>query len=108
MLWIEIMFAAAVILSLYYSITKYAWLTANNSIVHIACLGKEEKCEIEFKSGKKVQVKVLDAAWVANYFATLLFKSETKKYKCVISKDAISQEQLYTFRLYLRSVNKSK
>ncbi len=86
------------------SIKKYALISDNSSIIKMNCLDKRNS-KLTLKNGIEVQANLISANWLFGNFAVLVFKSNAKLYKSVIAKDALSQEQFYTLRLYLRSLN---
>ncbi len=85
-------------------IKQYAMLSAEKSVTKLDCSSKN-KCKIELKNKKVYQVRLVTTGWLFNYFAVLVLQSNVKKIKVIIAKDAVSQEQFYTLRLYLRSLN---
>lgn len=89
----------------YKTIKQYALFKADNSIVKLNCASKN-KCRIELANGKVYQATIVTANWLFNYFAILVLQTHVKKFNVTIAKDTMSQEQSYTLRLYLRSLNK--
>ena len=85
-------------------IRRFALLTSNDSVLHLSC-ASNDRCRIELVNGKVYQTKITSADWLFNYFAVILLQSNSKKFKVIIAKDAVSQEQFYALRLYLRSLN---
>ena len=95
------------------AIKQHALLRADSSITAIVCsssnLGSgsgNNKCKVILNNGKEFQTELISANCLFDYFIVFLFKNNTKKFKATIAKDAISQEQFYALRLYLRSINK--
>ena len=87
------------------TIQQFVFLKSKNSIIEISTTNAPNKCEIVKFQGIKERACVEYASWVVNYFAIIVLVVNTKFYKVIISKDVISQEQLYALRLYLRSSN---
>ena len=86
------------------TIKKFVLLRDDSSIVKLNCAEKG-KSRLTLKNGTVMQANIVSAQWLFEYFAVLIFKSNSKTCKSIIAKDALSQEQFYTLRLYLRSLN---
>lgn len=63
------------------------------------------ECKIESKDGTLHDARIKNADWLFRYFAVIILCTNSKIYKTIIAKDTLSQEQFYTLRLYLRSIN---
>jgi len=85
------------------TIKRYALFNAENSVHKLSC-SNDNKCKVELHNGKTYKVKVTATNWLFDYFAILTMQNKTKKFKATIAKDALSQEQFYVLRLYLRSL----
>lgn len=103
--WIKLVIFLVVIYLGIITIKKHALLNDNNSINRIICTGND-KCKIEFNSGHLIQAKIISVRSLFNYFIVMVIKDNKKNITSIIAKDSISQEQFYTLRLYLRSINK--
>ena len=88
----------------FFTAKKYIFFKSNNSIAKLSCT-KNGKCRVELKNGKVFQAKIVSAEWLFNYFAVFVLENNVNKFKTTIAKDALSQEQFYSLRLYLRSLN---
>ena len=86
---------------------RYALLKSDHSIHKLSC-SSDRKCKVELQNGKVYDLKLTTAEWLLDYFLVFVMQNKTKKFKATIAKDALSQEQLYSLRLYLRSFNKSR
>ena len=86
------------------TIKQFVLLNDNCSVVKLNCADKGNT-RLTLKNGSVVNANIVSAQWLFEYFVVLIFKNHSKKYKAVIAKDALSQEQFYTLRLYLRSLN---
>ncbi len=102
--WVKILCVLLVIYIAAKIIKQYVLLKAEHSISKMNC-ANNLKCRLEFVNGKVCQAKLISADWLFDYFAILEFQKNAKKFKAVIAKDAVSQEQFYALRLYLRSLN---
>ncbi len=85
------------------ALRKYVWLNASNSIIKINSTATAGQYLIQTKADKTYQASMINSVWVLNYFAIIVFKvnlgsPNTKDFKVVIAKDALSQEQLYALR----------
>ena len=87
------------------TIKQYVLLKTDHSIAKLNCL-TNCKCRLELNNGKVYQVKIISAEWLFNYFAVLVLRNNSNKFKATIAKDTLSQEQFYALHLYLRSLNK--
>ncbi len=95
-----------VLVSAIIMIRQYVFFHNKKSIIKItATMNALKTCEIEVKDGTTHKARIDNAGWFLNYFATILFCANSCKYKTIIAKDTLSQEQFYTLRLYLRSIN---
>ena len=88
----------------YFQIKQYALLVSKDAIRLLNCSSKN-KCKLELNNKHRYLTSIVSANWLFNYFAVLVLQSSTKKFNVIIAKDALSQEQFYTLRLYLRSLN---
>ena len=86
------------------TIKKFVLFKDDSSVINLNCADRG-KSKLTLKNGAEVQANIVSAKWLFEYFAVLVFKSNAKLYKTVIAKDALSQEQFYALRLYLRSLN---
>ena len=93
-----------IISSAFVAIRRFGLLTSNDSVLHLSCTASD-RCRIELNNGKVYQANITSADWLFNYFAVILLQNNSKKFKVIIAKDAVSQEQFYALRLYLRSLN---
>jgi len=84
---------------------QYALLKSDAAVIRVSTTSKVGQCSIELKNGKTYQASLKDADWLFEYFAVFAFTANTKAIKTIIAKDAMSQEQFYALRLYLRSFN---
>lgn len=80
-------------------------LKSDAAVIRVSTTSKVGQCSIELKNGKTYQASLKDADWLFEYFAVFAFTANTKAIKTIIAKDAMSQEQFYALRLYLRSFN---
>ena len=96
-----------IILIAFVVLRRFALLTSNDSVLHLSCAAND-RCRIELVNGKVYQTNITSADWLFNYFAVILLQSNSKKFKVIIAKDAVSQEQFYALRLYLRSLNNQR
>ncbi len=103
--WYKLFALVLVLLNGVYTIKHYILLNNSNSIVRISISVISKLHKIEFKDGTTHHVHIKNAAWLFNYFATIVFYTKSKRYKSIIAKDTLSQEQFYALRLYLRSIN---
>ena len=95
------------------AVKQHALLRSDSSIAALVCSSSSlssgsdnNKCKITLNNGKEFKVNITSADCLFNYFIVLLFKNNAKTFKATIAKDTISQEQFYSLRLYLRSINK--
>ena len=103
-MWIKVLAVLLIISIAFVVIRQFALLISNDSVLHLRCAAND-RCRIGLNNGKVYQANIISADWLFNYFALILLQSNSKKFKVIISKDAVSQEQFYTLRLYLRSLN---
>lgn len=91
------------------ALSQYVWLNAENSIIKINSVVSAEQYVIQTKANKTYHASIINAVWVFDYFAILVFKAKVsrtknKVIKTVIAKNVISQEQLYALRLSIKSL----
>lgn len=103
--WVKAIAIASILIIGIKTIEQYALLTADNSVVKISASSATNQCQIEINNEKILHAHIKDAGWLFEYFAVLVLSTNTKVFKTIIAKDAISQEQFYALRLYLRSFN---
>ncbi len=106
-IWIKCLVILLIVVMAFIVIRHYAFIASDDSIKHLNCIANN-KCRIELNNGKVYQTKVVSAAWLFNYFVVIMLQSNSKKFKLTIAKDALSQEQFYALRLYLRSLNNQR
>ncbi len=102
--WIKALSIAIIISMAYFQLKQYVLLVSKDAIKYLNC-SSENKCLLELNNQQRFSASIISANWLFNYFAILVLQSSTKKYNVIIAKDALSQEQFYTLRLYLRSLN---
>ncbi|MEM7400634.1 MAG: protein YgfX [Pseudomonadota bacterium] len=103
-LLIKVIIILLIIVLGFITINKFALIRDDSSIIKLNCVDKGNS-KLMLKNGIEIQANLISAKWLFEYFAVLVFKNNTKSYKTIIAKDALSQEQFYTLRLYLRSLN---
>ena len=86
------------------AIRQSVLLASDSSIIKMSSTAKG-KSQLELKNGAVHQANLISAQWLFEYFVVIIFKNNRRKYKTVIAKDTLSQEQFYALRLYLRSLN---
>ena len=104
-IWIKVIAIGFVLASSVYTIKHYIFLKNKTSVVKISAASDSRKCRIEINCGKIYQAHIKNAGWIFGYFAIFVLNTNTNKYKTIIAKDVLSQEQFYALRLYLRSIN---
>jgi len=102
--WTKVLAALLLIVMAYKAIEKHVLFNADESIVKINCTNNNI-CKVELKNGKVYKTNVTSASWLFNYFLIIVLQNNKMKLSAAIAKDTMSQEQLYAFRLYLRSLN---
>lgn len=88
-----------------YVTKQYVLLQNKNSIVKIITVSASNECKIENRDGTLHDARIKNADWLFRYFVVIILSTNSKIYKTIIAKDVLSQEQFYTLRLYLRSIN---
>lgn len=104
-IWIKIGAILLVLVSAVNTVKHYALLRDKNSIVKLFATSSPQDCKIKIKSGALLPAHIENAGWLFGYFAIIVLRANSNKHKCIIAKDMLSQEQFYTLRLYLRSIN---
>ncbi len=107
-IWVKAITIVPIIIIGIKNIKQYALLKADNSVVKISDSSTRNECQIEINNGKTHLAHIKDVGWLFEYFAVLVLSTNTKIYKTIIAKDAISQEQFYVLRIYLRSLNNQR
>jgi len=113
--WLKLILLLCIAALLKSALTQYVWLNAKNSVIKINTASSSSLTSfpssgqflIQTKANKRYQASVINAAWVFDYFAILVFKINVnernkKVLRVVIAKDMISQEQLYALRLAIQ------
>jgi len=103
--WLKALLLILVVAMATKAIREHGLNISETSITKLSC-ASNSKCRIELNNGTAIQAKITNADWLFNYFAVLIIQSKQNKFNTVIAKDSLSQEQFYTLRLYLRSLNK--
>lgn len=104
-IWLKIIASTALVFIGINAIKRHALFKSDASIISLVCLS-EGKCKIKLNNGKQLQVKLVSADILFDYFVAFSFKNNANIYKATIAKDTISQDQFYALRLYLRSIKK--
>lgn len=87
---------------------RYALLKTDNAIIKITAFNPTSPCKIKTRGGAEYGVRLRSADLQFNYIALLIFGTNKRTFKTIITKDAIDPEQFYTLRLYLRSFERLK
>ncbi len=106
--WVKTITIIPIIIIGIKNIEQYALLKADNSVVKISDSSTRNQFQIETNNGKTHLAHIKYAGWLFEYFAVLVLSTNAKIFKSIIAKDAISQEQFYVLRIYLRSLNNQR
>ena len=103
-LWVKVIVVLIIITMAKTSLSQYVWLNAENSIIKINSTSSVGQFLIQTKGNKFYQASMINSVWLFEYLALIVFQvkvnnRKTKTIKAIITKDMISQEQLYVLRL---------
>ena len=87
---------------------RYALLKTDGAIVKIMAFNATNPCKIKTRGGAEYGVRLKSADLQFDYIALLVFGTNKRTFKAVITKDAVDPEEFYTLRLYLRSFERLK